>query len=119
MRILIADDNAIVRRGIAELLRKETGWEVCAESSDGPDTLRKALDSRPDLILLDVQMPGVRGFDLARQLRRELPQTPLFLISHHDPRQLAAVAREAGATGCIDKARLATDLVSAIRALTW
>jgi DNA-binding NarL/FixJ family response regulator len=118
MRILIADDNQFVRRGIAELLSKQTGWEISGQSADGPETLRMARELHPDLILLDIRIPGVRGFDLARQIRREFPKIRLFLMSQHDPEQILPVALEVGAEGCIDKIRIAQDLVAAIKAHT-
>ncbi len=115
MRILIADDNALVRRGIAGLLSTEKDCEVCGEAVDATDALQKASDLRPDVVLLDVSMPGTNGLDTARLLRQESPKMKILIISQHDPQQLLPRSLEAGANGCVDKARIAADLLPTIR----
>ena len=117
MRILIADDNQLIRRGVAGLLAQQDGWEVCGEASDSAEALEKASVLRPDLILLDVSMPGLSGLETTRVLKQKFPQTKILIITQHDPVQMLPHAREMGASGCIDKARLAIDLLPAIRAL--
>jgi two-component system, NarL family, response regulator NreC len=117
MRILIADDSELIRRGIAILLASEKNWEICGEASDGVQTLHKARELKPDLVLLDVSMPGVSGLATSQQIRRELPATRILIITHHDAEKMLPSALEAGADGCIDKGRLALDLISAIRKL--
>ena len=117
MRILIADDNELVRRGIGILLAREDRWKICGEASNGEEALEKARDLKPDLVLLDISMPGTSGFEASRQMRQEIPGTKILLISHHDATQMLESAKESGADGCIDKSRLALDLVDAIRDL--
>lgn len=73
MRILIADDNDIVRRGVRGILARVANWEVCGEARDGSEALRKARELLPDLILLDISMPGTNGLEVARVLREEVP----------------------------------------------
>src|ERR1700731_3275671 len=109
IRGLIADDNKRVRRGIASLLSSENGLEVCGEGSDANETLKKADELRPSVILLDVSMPGTNGLDTARVLREKFPKLKIVVISQHDPKQLLPRSLEVGAHGCIDKARLAID----------
>lgn len=115
MRILIADDNDVVRRGVIGLLSTEKDWEVCGEARDGAEALRKARELLPDLILLDISMPGINGLEAARLLREEVPQAKIIVISQHDPIQLLPHVVEAGANGCVDKGRLSTDLVAGIK----
>jgi DNA-binding NarL/FixJ family response regulator len=115
MRILIADDNAMVRRGIAALVSGEEGCEICGEASSGAEVLRLASDLHPDVILLDVSMPGPNGLDTTRALKQRLPGCRVLVISQHDPQHLLPVALEAGAVGCLDKSRIATDLVPTLR----
>ena len=79
MRILIADDNDAVRRGVAGLLSSEAGWKVCGEASNGSEALQKARALLPDLILLDVSMPGMNGLDTARLLRERVPAVKMRL----------------------------------------
>jgi two-component system response regulator NreC len=117
MRILIADDNDAVRRGVMGLLSSETGWKVCGEARDGSEALQKARELRPDLILLDVSMPGLSGLEAARLLRRELPEVKILVISHHDPMHLVPRVVEAGGNACVDKSRLSTDLVASIKSI--
>ena len=115
MRILIADDNERVRRGVRELLSSETSWEVCGEAIDGAEALRKAQELLPDLILLDVSMPDMNGLEAARLLRDVLPEVKIIIISQHDQAQLLPSAINAGACACVDKSFLNTDLLPTIR----
>ena len=110
MRILIADDNRLVRRGVARILSGYAGWEMCAEASDGLDALQKAPEFHPDLILIDIQMPGMDGLETSRRLREELPEIKIVIMSHNDADKLLPDARKAGADGCVDKAHIVTDL---------
>jgi DNA-binding NarL/FixJ family response regulator len=115
VRVLIADDNELVRRGIARLLSNDKHCEVCGESSDANETLQKASELKPDLILLDVSMPGSNGLKTAQLLSLRIPEARILIISQHDPKQLLPRSLEAGAAGCVDKARIATDLLPTIR----
>ena len=115
MRVLIADENRLIRRGIAKLISSDNNWEVCGESCDASETLQKASELRPDLILLDVSMPGANGLNTAQLLRQRIPDAKILIISQHDAKQLLPRSLEAGAVGCLDKARVATDLVPTLR----
>jgi DNA-binding NarL/FixJ family response regulator len=117
MRILIADDNDAVRNGVVGLLSSERGWKVCGEARDGSEALQKARELLPDLILLDISMPGMNGLEAARLLRQELPEAKILVISQHDPIQLLPRVVEAGGNGCVDKSRLSTDLVASIKSI--
>jgi DNA-binding NarL/FixJ family response regulator len=118
VRILIADDNRLVRRGIAGLLSNEKTWEVCGEAADACETIQKVCDLRPDVVLLDVSMPDRNGLDTTRVLRQKAPEVQVLIISQHDASQLLPRSLEAGAIGCVDKARIATDLLPALRNLS-
>jgi DNA-binding NarL/FixJ family response regulator len=117
MRILIADDHHLVRRAVGDLLAMEAGWEVCGEAADTAEAFRKASELTPDLILLDISMPDGSGLETARRIRQEIPNVKILMMSHHDATQFAQSAIENGADGCIDKARLALDLVGMIKDL--
>jgi len=117
MRILIADDNDWVRRGVRNILASMPRWEVCGEAKDGPQAIQRATELLPDLILLDVSMPGLNGLDVARLLREKVPATSILVMSQHDPSVLLPRAMEAGAQACIDKSRLALDLLPAIESI--
>ena len=115
MRILVADDNDMVRRGVTGILSSVTDWEVCGEAGDGSEALRKARELLPDLVLLDISMPGQSGLEAARLIRQELPKTKIIIMSQHDPIQLLPRVLEVGAHSCVDKSRLSTDLLASIR----
>jgi DNA-binding NarL/FixJ family response regulator len=118
MRILIADDSDVVRRGVIGIVSSEEGWEVCGEAKDGLEVVRKAQEMTPDVILLDISMPGMNGLEATRLLRREFPKVRIIVISQHETRQLLPRAVEAGADACVDKSRLSTDLVAILKQRT-
>ena len=117
MRILIADDHHMVRRGVGDLLSKEVGWEICGEATDAAQAIQKASELNPDLVLLDISLPDGSGLEAARRIRQEIPHVRILMMSHHDATQFVQSALESGADGCIDKARLALDLVAMIKSL--
>jgi two-component system, NarL family, response regulator NreC len=118
MRILIADDNEWVRRGVMNILAPVPHCEVCGEAKDGAEAVQRAAELLPDLVLLDVSMPGLNGLDVARLLREKVPATKILIMSQHDPALLLSRAIEAGAHACIDKNHLSTDLLPIIARVT-
>ena len=117
VRVLIADDNEMVRRGIKDLLASEMTWQICGEAKDGADAVQKSRELRPHIILLDISMPQLNGLQAARLLRKDSPEVKILVMSQHDPVQLLPRAIEAGANGCIDKSRIGVDLLPAIRSI--
>jgi DNA-binding NarL/FixJ family response regulator len=115
LRILIADDNDMIRRGVAGLLSSEPDWEICGEARNGAEALLKAPQLLPDLILLDVSMPGINGLEVARLLRQDVPRLKILVMSQHDPIHLLPRVVAAGADGCVDKTHLGRDLVPSIK----
>jgi DNA-binding NarL/FixJ family response regulator len=113
MRILIADDSELVRRAIRRFLLSSKR-EVCGEAVDGADALRKAKELLPDIVLLDISMPGQNGLDAAILLHRELPNVKIIVMSQHDLNNFSSFAEKAGAVVCVDKNRLVPDLLAAL-----
>jgi DNA-binding NarL/FixJ family response regulator len=105
-RILIADDNPVVRECLRRLLSAHAGWELCGEASNGEDTLRLAQELKPDVIVLDFRMPGKNGVEIAREIGALLPGTPILLCSVFLTPQLIALARAAGIAGTLSKGDL-------------
>jgi len=116
MRILIADDNLLVRQGVRKLLSAEPTWQVCGEAKNGAETLELARALVPDLLLLDMSMPGgMGGLEVTRAIRQTGQHLKIVIMSQHDPVHLLPRALEAGADGCVEKARMACDLVTFIK----
>jgi two-component system response regulator NreC len=117
MRILVVDDNEYVRRGVLNILASDKNLEVCGVATDGEEAIQKARELRPDLVLLDISMPGMDGLEAARILRTEVASAKILIMSQHDSTQILQRALDAGAQGCVDKGRLATDLLPHIESI--
>lgn len=117
LRILIADDHDLMRRGLKALMANQTGWEICAEATKGRDAVAKAAALRPDVVILDICMPELNGIEATRQIRKASPRTEILILSVHHSDQLIREVIDAGARGFVLKSDSATDLVSAIESL--
>ena len=116
-RVLIADDHILVRRGMRAILEIHPEWEVCGEASNSPEAVRKAKEMLPDVIIMDISMPGPSGLDATREIREALPQTGVLIVSMHDSRELVSAAREAGARGYLSKSETDGRLIEALSAV--
>ena len=117
MKILIVDDNAMIRRGLKHLLSSRTEYTICGEAEDGEEAIAKAKQLQPDLVLLDISMPGSNGLEVAAQLRRDIQAIKIIIMSQHEKAQLTPQALEAGADACVDKDSLVDDLMTTIQVL--
>ena len=117
LRILLADDHEIVRRGLRALLEKHEGWEVCGEANDGREAVEKALQLNPDVVIVDIGMPNLNGLDTTRQLLQHDPHFKVIVLTITDSDQVIREALDAGARGFVLKSDAARDLVSAVEAL--
>jgi DNA-binding NarL/FixJ family response regulator len=117
LRILIADDHEVVRRGLCTLLQSHEGWEICGEAKDGRETVEKAKQVKPDVVILDVGMPNLNGLAATRQLLQQNPQQKVIVLTITDSDQVIREALDAGARGFVLKSDAARDLVSAVEAL--
>jgi DNA-binding NarL/FixJ family response regulator len=116
-RILLADDNGLVRKQLRFLLESNPDWEVCGEAADGREAVEKARTLHPDLVVLDFSMPYMNGFQAAEGIAAELPHTPLLLFSAFLSRRAVEEARKRGFRGAIAKADVARDLLPGVAAL--
>jgi DNA-binding NarL/FixJ family response regulator len=117
VRVLIADDHELVRRGLRSLLGSRPGWEICGEARDGLEAVEMTRRLQPDLILLDITMPRLNGLEAARVIHREFPQAHILILSQHDKDEMGASAFEAGARGYVSKSDVAHKLFSSMEAI--
>ena len=117
LRILIADSHEVIRRTVRTTLDVEPTWTVCAEATTGLETLARVSEFAPDVVVLDVGLPGLSALDLIREIRRAAPDTHLVALTMHSSRQMGYRLHEAGARACVPKADIGRSLVNAIKAL--
>lgn len=117
MRILIVDDHAVLRSGLKLLLAPEQGIEVVGEAGDAFEALAQVRRLRPDLVLLDLSLPGLDGLDLLSRVRAEMPWVKVLVLTMHDDPGYLKRALEAGACGYVLKRAADVELLAAIRAV--
>ena len=117
LRILVADDHEIVRKGVRDVIEAHHGWEVCGEAADGQQALEIALREKPDIAVLDVSLPVMNGISLTRRLKQECPKINVLLFTMHDDEETVSGGLAAGARGYILKSDSEQHLEAAISAL--
>jgi DNA-binding NarL/FixJ family response regulator len=117
VRILVADDHEVVRRGLCALLRNQPDWEVCGEAVDGREAVAKALQLRPEIVILDVGMPNLNGLEATRRILKANPRINVLILTLHGSDELLREILDAGARGLVLKSDAACDLVTAVEAL--
>jgi len=117
LRILIADDHEVVRRGVRVLLEGEAGWQVCAEAVNGRDAVEAAKREQPHVAVLDIGMPELNGLDAARQIRHAVPACEVLILTLHESEQVVREVLSVGALGYVLKSDAGRDLVAAVDAL--
>lgn len=115
VRVLVADDHLVVRRGIGALLASLPGVEVVGEAGTGTEALREAQLSRPDVVIMDVQMPDMNGVEATRRLSTLLPQVVVLMLTMFEDDETVFSAMRAGARGYLLKGAEQQDLLSAVR----
>jgi DNA-binding NarL/FixJ family response regulator len=118
LRILIADDHELVRRGIRGLLRAQGLWKVAGEAASGREAVEKARKLKPDVIILDIGMPDLDGLEATRQIREAAPNTEILVLTMHQSTQMVRRVLEAGARGYVLKSDLAGHLVKAVNCVS-
>jgi DNA-binding NarL/FixJ family response regulator len=118
LRILVADDHDIVRRGLKELLEEHPGWTVCAEAANGRQAVALALEHRPRVAVIDLAMPELNGLEATRRIRQAVPDTEVLIFTMHESDELVRNVLAAGARGYLLKSDAARQLVPAVEALS-
>jgi two-component system response regulator NreC len=116
-KILVTDDHGVLRAALRALLTDEADMEVVGEAADGAEALRMAADLHPDVMLLDITMPGLTGIEVARVLHEAQPEVRVLVLTVHEDEHLVREALQAGASGYIIKRAFDTELLNAIRAV--
>ncbi|MCJ7457857.1 MAG: response regulator transcription factor [candidate division Zixibacteria bacterium] len=117
IKILIADDHKILRQGIRSLLAPQPDFEVIGETADGPETLKETFKLKPDVVLMDIGMPNLNGFEATRQIKKKLPEVKVLVLTMYQDDEYVLQALQSGASGYVLKDVAVEELVTAIRAV--
>jgi DNA-binding NarL/FixJ family response regulator len=117
LKILIADDHDLIRRGVRDLLAARSEWQVVGEASNGADAVRMAVSLRPDVAILDFSMPELNGPEAAAQIAEKVPETGVVVLTMHDSEQVMREVLQAGARGLVLKSDADRDLLEAVEAV--
>jgi DNA-binding NarL/FixJ family response regulator len=117
LRILLADDHAMVRQGLRAVIEEQRGWEVCGEALTGREAVAQALELKPDIVVMDFTMPELNGMEATRQIRAALPRTQVLILTMHESEELIPEVLAAGARGYLLKSDAGGSLVEAIQSL--
>jgi len=115
IRILLADDHTLFRQGIRQLISAESDMEVIGEASNGGDAVDRAAELKPDLVLMDIGMPGLSSFEATRQIKKNRPETKVLVLTMYDDEDYLVEGMEVGANGYVLKDSPSQQLVSAMR----
>lgn len=117
LRVLIADDHDLIRRGVRDLLAARSGWQVVGEACNGTEAVRKAVSLKPDVAILDFSMPELNGPEAAAQIAEKVPETGVVVLTMHDSEQVMREVLQAGARGLVLKSDADRDLLEAVEAV--
>lgn len=118
LRILVVDDHKLVRQEVSALLGTQAGWEVVGEAVDGREAVEKAVQLKPDVVILDFTMPEMDGLEATPLILKAAPQSAVLIHTMHDSELLAETVLKAGARGCVLKSSGGKDLLAAVKALS-
>jgi DNA-binding NarL/FixJ family response regulator len=116
-RILVADDHEVVRKGLIAILQQQPEWRMCGEACNGREAVEKATQLLPDVIVMDVSMPGLNGLEATRQIVKANPATKVLILTLHDSDQVIHDVLDVGARGYLLKSDSGCELVAAVDAL--
>ena len=117
IKILLADDHAMVREGLQNLLERQKDFQVVGEASDGHEAIQLVDELVPDVVLMDVGMPGLNGLEATRQIKARHPDVAVLILTIHDEEEYICGLLEAGASGYLVKSAYGQELVHAVRAV--
>jgi DNA-binding NarL/FixJ family response regulator len=118
LRVLIADDHDLIRRGVRDLLAARSQWQVVGEACNGADAVKKAITLKPDVAILDFSMPELNGPEAASQIVEQTPETGVVVLTMHDSEQVMRQVLQSGARGLVLKSDADRDLLDAVEAVS-
>ncbi len=116
-QILLADDNQVILQLLRRLIESHAGWQICGEASDGRQALAKAVELKPDLVVLDFAMPGLNGLQVAAQISCACPTLPIILHTIHDFPEMIAEAKKVGIREVVSKTDASARLLDVMETL--
>jgi DNA-binding NarL/FixJ family response regulator len=114
LRVLVADDHPIIRKKVRAVLENNPRFDVCGEVEDGAQAVQEALRVKPDVVVLNVTMPVLGGFEAAREIRAKLPESAIVILSSHADKHFIAEAKKVGARAYVAKTNIGEALIKAI-----
>ena len=117
VKILIVDDHDVVRHGLRSFLAVRPDWEICGEPRTGDEAVQAVADLKPDLVILDITMPGISGLEAATRIRALGTAVRVLIFTMHESPRIAIDVHEAGAHGFVQKSQASRDLILAVERL--
>lgn len=117
-RVLVVDDHVVIRRGVQNIVRAWPGWEICGEAGSGEEAIRLTAELKPDIVLMDISMPGMGGLEATRTISRCSSDTKVLLLTLHDSPDWVRTALHAGARGYLLKSEAEGELMRALNVVS-
>jgi DNA-binding NarL/FixJ family response regulator len=117
LRILIADDHDIVRSGLRKIFAAKPNWEIVAEAADGKEAVLKAIETAPDVAIVDYSLPALNGVEITRRIRKSLPNTEVLIFTMYESEELISAVLRSGARGYLLKSDASEHLIAAVETL--
>jgi len=118
VRVLVVDDQEFMRSALRRLLSAQPFFKLCGEANDGYEAVEKAMELKPQAIVMDINMPGMDGLEATRRIHKAIPDTEILIFTQHELLQVAQAAEDAGARGCVSKSEATQQLVPALRTIS-
>ncbi len=118
LRVLLADDHAIVLKGVKALIETKPDWQVCGQALNGQDAIKKSQELKPDVVIMDLSMPGLNGLEAAREILENKPCPEVLILTVHESEQMLREALKAGVSGYLLKSDAGPHLLTALEALS-
>lgn len=115
VRILIVDDHAVLRKAVRDLLESRNEFEVCGEAENGLQAIKMAAELKPDVVILDIVMPVMNGFEAARKIKEVSPDSRLVILSAYKDKQMLEEAKNVGAVCYVPKSDAERELIDAVK----